>query len=433
MSVHPVTSGVRGVLPTLALHLTKPEQTADSLLKLQRIRGNVFVQRMIRANWSLQAHIQRAPSAGAAVDPVKQQWETDWNSSALRRARRYFRGAGRPVGTSKQRYDVLCPLYRTHGILRPLKYVADNIRTATFYNFKTPAHKNLKNALTVAERILKSKGRAAAPVTKAWAFNARTTSTGKWSNHATGKAIDFDPDINPHLTNPRDRRIISVLTRIDIEKANPGAGSGLDSFDAAKVASDRFKSDYNPAGIRSRLKGLKGQRLALQNDMTVLKALLGGLPSGRKASRDERRRASELKKQIRKKRAEIRQVVKDRRLLKKELQNYEKLDKSIDTLGGKVVALQQEIELLEAMLESASGKERRRLKKQLARKRRALKKTEKRLAKKEQNRQAQRLRRYATIGFLNLPKDLVEAMKAAGFRWGGDWKKHKDFMHFDLP
>jgi len=324
-------------------------------------------------------------------------------------------------------------LYRTHGILRPLKYVADNIRTATFYNFKTPAHKNLKNALTVAERILKSKGRAAAPVTKAWAFNARTTSTGKWSNHATGKAIDFDPDINPHLTNPRDRRIISVLTRIDIEKANPGAGSGLDSFDDAKVASDRFKSDYNPAGIRSRLKGLKGQRLALQNDMTVLKALLGGLPSGRKASRDERRRASELKKQIRKKRAEIRQVVKDRRLLKKELQNYEKLDKSIDTLGGKVVALQQEIELLEAMLESASGKERRRLKKQLARKRRALKKTEKRLAKKEQNRQAQRLRRYATTGFLNLPKDLVEAMKAAGFRWGGDWKKHKDFMHFDLP
>jgi hypothetical protein len=33
----------------------------------------------------------------------------------------------------------------------------------------------------------------------------------------------------------------------------------------------------------------------------------------------------------------------------------------------------------------------------------------------------------------------VAAMKAAGFKWGGDWGTdtnkvdHKDFMHFDMP
>ncbi|NJL87172.1 MAG: M15 family metallopeptidase [Leptolyngbyaceae cyanobacterium SM1_1_3] len=43
------------------------------------------------------------------------------------------------------------------------------------------------------------------------------------------------------------------------------------------------------------------------------------------------------------------------------------------------------------------------------------------------------LRNYAASGFLNLPKDLVEAMTGAGLEWGGDWKGAKDFMHFELP
>ena len=41
--------------------------------------------------------------------------------------------------------------------------------------------------------------------------------------------------------------------------------------------------------------------------------------------------------------------------------------------------------------------------------------------------------KYAREGFLNLPKDVVMAMKGAGFKWGGDWETHKDLMHFDMP
>jgi len=43
------------------------------------------------------------------------------------------------------------------------------------------------------------------------------------------------------------------------------------------------------------------------------------------------------------------------------------------------------------------------------------------------------LRKYAREGILNLPKDVVDAMKKAGFIWGGDWAVHKDIMHFDMP
>jgi D-alanyl-D-alanine carboxypeptidase len=32
---------------------------------------------------------------------------------------------------------------------------------------------------------------------------------------------------------------------------------------------------------------------------------------------------------------------------------------------------------------------------------------------------------------LKVPKRLVETLKAHGFEWGGDYKDHKDFMHFE--
>ena len=62
-----------------------------------------------------------------------------------------------------------------------------------------------------------------------------------------------------------------------------------------------------------------------------------------------------------------------------------------------------------------------------------MKKNARALAKKKESRDAFTLRKYAREGFLHLPKDLVTAMKGAGFKWGGDWKVHKDFMHFDMP
>lgn len=43
-----------------------------------------------------------------------------------------------------------------------------------------------------------------------------------------------------------------------------------------------------------------------------------------------------------------------------------------------------------------------------------------------------RLLRYARTGFCTLDLALVEALLAAGLRWGGSWSASKDFMHFEL-
>lgn len=63
----------------------------------------------------------------------------------------------------------------------------------------------------------------------------------------------------------------------------------------------------------------------------------------------------------------------------------------------------------------------------------ALDRQQKSLKGKTSARDAYTLRKYAAEGIVTLSKDLVEAMKKAGFTWGGDWKVHKDIMHFDMP
>ena len=42
------------------------------------------------------------------------------------------------------------------------------------------------------------------------------------------------------------------------------------------------------------------------------------------------------------------------------------------------------------------------------------------------------LRGYQQRGFLDLNKTMVEALKGAGLRWGGDYSGAKDFMHFEV-
>ena len=39
---------------------------------------------------------------------------------------------------------------------------------------------------------------------------------------------------------------------------------------------------------------------------------------------------------------------------------------------------------------------------------------------------------YADRGFLDLDERLVDAMRAAGLGWGGDYAGAKDFMHFEV-
>ncbi|HEX3045050.1 MAG TPA: M15 family metallopeptidase, partial [Bacillota bacterium] len=131
--------------------------------------------------------------------------------------------------------------------------------------------------------------------------------------------------------------------------------------------------------------------------------------------------------------AELKATRKKRDLLEKELTKYNELDTTIDTLSGEIEKLQQTIDLLEAGIDpEVDNPDPKVVQKKLQAKKQALKNATNKLTQKTKERDSDLLRRFAKSGFLTLPKILVEAMKTAGFTWGGDWSPDKDFMHFDL-
>ena len=425
--------------------------------------------------------LHRQPNAAPLTD--QQQWDQDWTSHVGQQG--YFAGGGRPTGTPRQRYDVLCPLYKSHGIARPMVYMASSITTAKFYGFSTPAHNDLAAALTRAETTLKGKGYANAPVTSVWALNPRTTSTGAWSNHADGKAVDIDPDNNPHLIDQKERKIISLVSGTDIDQGSQG-------YDAMKGASDQFKANYNPAGLKQRIielqaaekaketerdttkserDTLKTQRQQLKTDRSDLQKQLKTVPHGKSATADDKAKAAELTTSIqqkdaaliqiekdikqkevdlKKKESELKAATKDRELLERQLAAYEATESAISNLENSVKSLPDEIKALEDQIAQskldeqdaktaknsdgvkAQQKLRSKLEQSLKKDKADLKKNQTQLDKKKKERDADPLRQYAAGGVLNLSKDVVEAMTGAGLRWGGNWTGAKDFMHFEL-
>jgi hypothetical protein len=440
--------------------------------QLQRQAGNRFVQ----------ALVERQPVPKPAPLTDAQQWEQDWNTYTGQQSR--FAGGDRPTGTPRERYDVLCPLYKAHGIPRPMVYMATSITTASFFQFKTPAHSNLATKLTNAESALKAKGYTSAPVKSFWALNPRTTSAGGWSNHADGKAVDIDPDENPHIVSKNERKIISLVSGADMEKGGQG-------FDVMKGASDRFKADYNPAGMQRRITELtaaekatqtardtakserdtlKGQGDSLKAEIKTLTTQLKGVPKGKRATPADATKAAGLNADIqqkeanlkqvqtelkakegdlKKKEAELKQATKDRELLEKHLASFQATETAIADLEATVKALPADIKKLddqiakskqdEADAKAAKNKDgvraqqtlQAKLKQALTKTKANLKKSEAQLAKQKKARDDDPLRQYGAGGFLNLPKDIVEAMTGAGLSWGGNWEGAKDFMHFE--
>ena len=395
-----------------------------AVLRLNRALGNRATARLLR----------QAVLAPPAPLTDEQQWEADWNDPALAKHQPHFAGSDRPTGTPKHRYDVLCPLYKAHGIKRPLVYVRDNIVPVTFFGHKTPAHKDLKTKLKAAEDALTAAGVTDAPFTKMWAFNPRTQSGGQWSNHADGKAIDFDEVTNPRLLSGSDRRIITALTGIDISAQNPGAATGQDSYDAAAEASKRFKDRYSSAGMAQRIGALGGDVTKLEGERDAMQKELDAVPHGKKAAKADKTKAAEVLKRLKAKQAELKATAGQRATLETEKARYDALDAVIAKLEASTTQLGSEVDALRDEAEAGdTAKDRASAKRQLRTKQAQLDSQERALDKKLAARDADTLRGYAARGFLDLPKTLVEALKATGLKWGGDYKGAKDFMHFELP
>lgn len=346
---------------------------ASALLRLQSQAGNRAVQ----------AALQRQGPATPAPGDAR-QWDQDW--AFFPRLQRYFKGSGRPAGDPRERYDVLAPLYKAHGIARPMAYLDAFITTAKFYGFSTPAHADLAAALAKAEAILRQKGVEEAPVKKVWALNARTTSSGRWSNHADGRAVDIDPAGNPHITSRKERRLISLMTGTDFDAGDQG-------YDAMKSASGAFTAAYNPAGMRERIRELaavenqkrEGSEAAAAEKQLLLDERKRLVSPGVGLAKVLQAAIRNQTADVRKARSDLKKAMEDRIAVERQLTAYEAVDGAV-----------------------ASG------------------------VKKKRKRKTDPLRSYAATGILNLSKEVVEAMGEAGLKWGGNWKGPKDFMHFEL-
>lgn len=435
------------------------------------------------------------------VDPDLAQWTADWNDPQFAGAKRYFNESSRPSGGPETRYKIMCPLYKAHGIARPLQYLKDSINpSTTFFGHSTPAHTGMQAMLTAAEKALRAlqddqgnpRFNSSPFKQRPWALNVRTTSKNTWSNHADGRAIDLDPNTNPHLDNSQHRAIITEMTGFDIEARNPGdapgpAGFGFDIYDSVKMASDRFSGVYNEAGLSARSTQLTAEQAALVGlrdaitvSSTALKARRQKITKDRDAALKLTRAAPEraaikqqaalelkdvdaaqadLKKQLAGKKSEVAAIKKRTDRIAAELKKFKKEQKAFDTTVASITTAEAGIATADADINAVTGlrdaaqqllnqarKDKRpkveitALQKDLTVKSTALGKAKAALSKNRESLKAgtkkrddYTLRKHAREGFIDLPKEVVKALQAAGFKWGGDWAVHKDIMHFDMP
>jgi hypothetical protein len=395
----------------------------DRVRELQHKAGNQAVGTLLRQ-----------PVAPAPPKPKtdEEQWAEDWADPAFEAARKHFKGSDRPKGDAKFRYDTLCPLYKQQGIKRPLKYVHDNIVDIYFFGKYTVGHKDLKAKLQAAEKDLKdNKGYtdATRPFRKCWAFNPRTTSEGNWSNHADGKAIDIDEDTNPRLIKKQEREIITALTGIDVSAGDPGKAIGVDSYQASRFASGLFQMLYSSKGMALKIALLELIATEEAKDVDAAKAELAGVPTGKKATSDDKKRAKEIAKKVKALKAVLAKTRASQTTLTTEKTRFDKLQADMAKLETEIATLTGEITQLDKDIAAAATTK---AKAPLVKTRNAKDAKLKKAIKTLGAMRADPLQGYADKGFLDLNPDLVKALKDAGLYWGGEVWAAKDYMHFQV-
>jgi hypothetical protein len=421
-----------------------PAGQLAGIVALQQAAGNVATRALLR---------QPAPPAPAKPKTDEEIWEEDWNDPDLKGARQHFAGPDRPTGDPHFRYMHLAPLYKAKGIARPLQWANDNIVTGWFYGHSSPMHKDLRTALKTAETELK-KTIPDAPFKKLWAYNPRTQTGGQWSNHADGKAVDFDEVTNPRLLSGGDRAVITAVTGMDISAANPGAGQGMSSYDASKEASDRFQARYTDEGLAERADELGEEADTLTGERDALSEAIAAIPTGKKKGEakptaDQKADLKRLSKELAAKKAELAAAQASKKTVEKELARKQALEKAVmdalteaTELSAAVDVLEAEVSTLEgggSLTEGEAPLEGKALKKAVDTRKAQIKAKSAQwkikdavLKKKLKAQEEDTLGGYAERGFLDLDERLVDELRKAGLRWGGDYAGAKDFMHFEV-
>lgn len=166
---------------------------------------------------------------------------TEWNGSS--NVHQYFRSFD---GDPHRSYLNLKRLYNAKGIQNPAQYISTNIQRHRFFGRPSPRHVDLIQKLSLAEQRLRAAGHTF-NFQSAYSFVPRTfnNNINKLSNHALGKAVDIDPQSNPHIRNRNEMKIIeavcsAILVNGFLRERNP---------DVFQRASDHFKASFNSAWI----------------------------------------------------------------------------------------------------------------------------------------------------------------------------------------
>lgn len=149
-------------------------------------------------------------------------------------------------GDPHNSYLNLKRLYNKKGINDPATYFTNNIVSVTFFNRRSPGHRDLKAALSTAENSLRSLG-TNYTLNSAWSFVPRTFNTdiNSLSNHALGKAIDIHPSTNPHVTSSSAILVINEVCRSFL----PNGFLAESSPDVFRTASNHFRQTFNDAWV----------------------------------------------------------------------------------------------------------------------------------------------------------------------------------------
>ncbi len=206
---------------------------------------------------------------------------TEWNANTV--AQRHF--DHNFDADSRRSYLNLKRLYLLKGISNPANYFATNIVSATFFNKTTPAHVDLKRILDIAQRNLTAAGNSFT-FNSAWSFVPRTFNAdiNKLSNHALGKALDINPDTNPHIVSKNEITVInavcnSILPNGLLSERNP---------DTLRNASTHFQLTFSDAWLSNQTQVIKNAAAANRNNLnkyankgflTLPAALIRGLQS----------------------------------------------------------------------------------------------------------------------------------------------------------
>ena len=307
-----------------------------------------------------------------AVDEEDREACEEWNAHH-NDINTFFFGFDHPTRTDEY-YLPMRSLYQDEAnIDNPAQWLADNIEFHRgFFGHNGDVNRDTRDDLDAIDASLDGE----IDVHDFSGLSTRAIRGGtSLSNHATGHAVDINPDENPLITSDDVFRVIEAVTDVALLEQTDAA-----DHDTMREASEEFQTEFEnwKDETRDRIFALE-ERLERDDeedeeateDTAEAEDAPGGLPLVSAIAE-----FMEL-------RAEAAQLLRD--------------------LLGITAREAEELEELRELLEIA-----------------------------EDGEQAM-LEELADTGFLNLEQELIDEFLERDWDWGGEWISRKDFHHFDHP